>query len=103
MLEQAKIDVNMCSSYNNGGYKGTNFQKTPLFLAVENKSIEITLFLVSHPIIDLNIKSRYQNSFDCYEKTALHLAAEENNIQIAQILLSQPSIDVNIKLMLKKI
>ena len=78
------------SSY--GSYSGENnsSEKTPLFLAVENKNTEIVRSLLTQKNIDVNIISNSSSSKNPSANktcTPLHLAIYNNLTEIIKLLL----------------
>ena len=74
------------------------FEKTPLYIAVENKNIEAIQLLLSLGEINVNEKSFYfHGNNQIQEKTPLHLAVEKEYIEIIKILLENKNIDVDIE------
>ena len=80
-------------------------EKTPLNLAVENKSIDIIKLLLSHSKIILNIGSLYNDGTENYarkddkssekikidttsQKSSLHVAVDNQDTEIVKLLLS---------------
>ena len=74
------------------------FEKTSLYVAVENKNIEAIQLLLSISEINVNEKSFFfYGNYRTHEKTPLHLAVEKEYIEIIKILLEHKSIDVNVE------
>ena len=123
LLTNDKIDVNFpCKyneSYNLGCYNSPRKddqcqeEKTPFYLAVEYKNIEIIKILLSNSKIDINkeyiktiLSKKYKKGEDGevesseskkINRTPLHLAVKNESFDIIKILLSQKDIDLNIK------
>lgn len=75
-------------------------EKTPLFKAIQDRSLLIIEFLVKYPSIDVNVKSLETKNSSCgimrCEKTPLYLAVENIQQEIIQTLLKNRKIDVNL-------
>ena len=121
LLSNESIDVNLaCKSdeYYRLAYFNENrmehkyeVEKTPFYLAVEYKNIEIINLLLQNKNIDINknyIKSNVDDKYDedgekCsteeykIKRSPLHLAVYNNNVDIVKILLNQKNIDLNAK------
>ena len=91
---------------------------TPLYMAVENESIEIVKLLLTNDKIDPNIKCLiyYSDEFrTCAdtgygyiyikkeEKPAFYLAIEYGNIEIIKLLVKNDKIDINVPFISNKI
>ena len=99
LLTKKDIEVNTkCKSNSStsnssyGSYSGENnsSEKTPLFLAVENKNTEIVRSLLTQKNIDVNIISNSSSSKNPSANktcTPLHLAIYNNLTEIIKLLL----------------
>lgn len=86
------------------------YEKTALFLAVENNDSEIVQVLIGNENIDVNMKSLIKNYHfssdtnrkekeekDFKEITPLYLAVQNDNIEIVKMLVEHKNIDINLK------
>ena len=119
LLSNESIDVNLaCKSdeyyrlayYNENRMKHKyEVEKTPFYLAVEYKNIEIIQLLLQNASININVKytkSEVKDKYDEYGekcstetnriiKSPLHLAVQNKNIDIIEILINQKNIDLD--------
>lgn len=73
-------------------------EKTPLYSAVENKSIEAVQFLLKRPEININEKCfLYMGNNQTQSKTALHLAVEKGYKDIIKLLMENKNTDANVE------
>ena len=74
------------------------YEKTALYISIENKNIKIIKLLLERDNINVNEKS-----YHCFvnrnleAKTALHLASELGDFEIIKHLLEKKEIDINIE------
>lgn len=82
-------------------------------LAIDKKNTEIVKLLLSHPKLDINIKSIFRGHFiegklgskkliefnrDYAEENAFHLAFRNKSTEIINLLIERPEFDINSKL-----
>ena len=73
-------------------------EKTPLYIAVENRNIEAIQLLILNKHINVNEKSfHFIGNAIIEERTPLHLAVENGSIRIIKLLLECKEIDINIE------
>ena len=117
-IEHSNFDVNSIFKSNSSSFNqnesfssssASKTEKSPIYLAVENKNVEIIKALISDPDIDVNIeyknerssstKNNNQANYDTIQidkKSAIYLAIEHDNIEIVKLLLQQKNIDLNL-------
>lgn len=96
---------NYCKAHNN------TFEKTALYLAIEQEKLTIVQQLLSHSNIDVNCLSirKYcamrnpndeqsidHNYWNTQAKGPIHIAIEKKNQEIVQLLLNHRNIDINL-------
>ena len=73
-------------------------EKTPLYIAVENRNVEAVQLLILNKHINVNEKSyHFIGNARIEERTPLHLAVENGYIEIIKLLLECKEIDINIE------
>lgn len=108
ILSSENINPNSLSEYESNSSTSNNsistsirtgWQKSPLHLAIEEKQISVIQYLLSHPMIDVNIKcqniSSTNQNIQIMKKTSLFLAIERHSIDIVQLLLQNEKIDLD--------
>ena len=74
------------------------FERTPLYMSIEKKNINLIKLLLKSEDINVNEKSyHFSNNSQIHAKTALHLAAEIGDLEIIKLLLEKKEIDINIE------
>ena len=73
-------------------------EKTPLYIAVENRNIEAVRLLALNKYINVNEKSFHLiGNVRIEERTQLHIAVENGYFEIIKLLLECKEIDINVE------
>lgn len=86
--ENLPIDINVKSYFftYEGNVKENKSKKTLLYLAVENRNIDVLRFLLAKEGIDVNQKSTFITNGQIEEKTPLELAQDKGFTDIIEIM-----------------
>lgn len=105
MLENESIDASAIIIELSNGKPNKRRERTALDIAIENKSLETILILISSEKVYPNLPwiyfsyrdehEEWNSEIDEKERTHLHVAIYKNNIEIFKLLLNSKRIDLN--------